>query len=162
MSEYYVKHVQASLPLATANAIVEAALQAGRAAEMLPLTVAVLDSGGHLVAFQREDGSGILRAEIATGKAWGALGMGISSRTIGERLRDRPAFQNALANAAEGRFIPVPGGVLACVGETALGAVGISGDTSDRDEYCAIQAVKAAGLTPHPLEPAANWNESSL
>ena len=104
---------------------------------MDPLTVAVLDSGGHLLSFQREDGSGILRSDIAIGKAWGALGMGIPSRTIRDRLKDRPAFQNALAVASQGRFIPVPGGVLACNQEgDVLGAVGISGDTSEKDEYC--------------------------
>jgi uncharacterized protein GlcG (DUF336 family) len=128
---------------------------------MDPLTVAVLDSGGHLLSFQREDGSGILRSDIAIGKAWGALGMGIPSRTIRDRLKDRPAFQNALAVASQGRFIPVPGGVLACNQEgDVLGAVGISGDTSEKDEYCAIEGIKAAGLIPNPEEPSPDWQHS--
>jgi uncharacterized protein GlcG (DUF336 family) len=162
-AEYYVKSLQVSMPLAVADQIVAASVAAGRAANMLPLTVAVLDAGGGLVAFKREDGSGILRGDIAIGKAWGALGMGISSRTIRDRLKDRPAFQSALASAAHGRFIPVPGGVLAinASGEV-IGAAGISGDTSDRDEYAAIVGVRAAGLVPHPEAPAAGWQESSL
>lgn len=112
---------------------------------------------------KREDGSGILRGDIAIGKAWGALGMGIPSRLIRDRLADRPSFQNALAAASDGRLIPVPGGVLInnADGET-IGAVGVSGDTSDKDEYCAIRAVAAAGLLPDPQSPSATWRESML
>jgi uncharacterized protein GlcG (DUF336 family) len=125
--------------------------------------VAVLDAGGTLVVLKRQDGSGVLRGDIAIGKAWGALGMGISSRTIRDRLKDRPAFQSALAAAAQGRFIPVPGGVLVrnAAGEV-IGAVGISGDASDKDEYAAISAVRAAGLTPHPEAPAEGWKDAGL
>jgi uncharacterized protein GlcG (DUF336 family) len=150
--------LRTDLPLAAANAIIERALEAGRAAGMAPLTVAVLDTGGHLVALQREDGAGILRPEIATGKAWGALGMGESSRALSERLRERLAFQGALAAASGGRFVAVPGGVLIrdAAGEV-IGAVGISGDTSEKDEYCAIEGIRAAGLTPEPADPDPNW-----
>ncbi len=101
------------MPLAVAEQIVDSALKAGADAGLLPLTVAVLDVGGHIVLLKRQDGSGNLRADIAIGKAAGALGMGISSRTIRDRLKDRPAFQSAIAAASDGRFIPVPGGVLA-------------------------------------------------
>ncbi len=161
--DYYVHTLQVSMALATAERIVEAALSAGRSAGMLPLTVAVLDAGGGIVVVKREDGSGILRADIACGKAWGALGMGISSRTIRDRLKDRPAFQSALAAAAQGRFIPVPGGVLVRdQGGTVIGAVGISGDASDRDEYAAIMGVRAAGLNPHPEEPVPDWHDAKL
>lgn len=154
MSDYYVKHLSTPLPLADASAIVDHALRLGNENGLLPLTVSVLDAGGNLVAFKREDGSGILRGDIATGKAWGALGMGISSRTIRDRLSDRPAFQGALSAASQGRFVPVPGGVLICDGNgTALGAVGISGDASDKDEFCAVEAVKAAGYAPIPRSP---------
>jgi uncharacterized protein GlcG (DUF336 family) len=133
MSEHRVLHVQSSLTLAHAEKMIDAALQAARAADLLPLTVAVLDSGGHLVAFKREDGCGVLRFDIALGKAWGALGMGISSRTIRDRLGTRPAFQGALAAASGGRFVPVPGGVLALdAAGHVIGANGISGDASDR------------------------------
>lgn len=163
MSEHYVHRLASPLSLAAADTIIDTALEAGRAHGMLPLTVAVLDGGGHLIAFRREDGSGILRPDIAIGKAWGALGMGISSRHIRDRLKERPAFQNALAAASHGRFVPVPGGVL--VRNTAgdvIGAVGVSGDTSERDEYCAIAGIRKAGLLPHPEEPAEGWNGTSL
>lgn len=100
------------LTLQQAALIVDAALAKGRDVGLMPLTVAALDAGGHLVAFKREDGSGILRPGIAIGKAWGALGMGAPSRSIRDRLQDRPTFVNALAAASNGRFIPVPGGVL--------------------------------------------------
>jgi uncharacterized protein GlcG (DUF336 family) len=130
---------------------------------LLPLAVAVLDGGGNLVAFKREDGCGVLRYDVAVGKAWAALGMGMSTRLIRDRMANRPAFQGALAAASGGRFVPVPGGVLILDAEGgAIGAVGISGDASDRDEYCAIQAVKAAGLDPDPAEPNPQWREAGL
>ena len=155
--------LQTSLPLAKANDIIAEALRFGRAANLLPLTVVALDAGGKLVAMQSEDGSGLVRFEIAFGKAYGALGMGISSRLIRDRLSNRPAFQNAIAVASEGQFIPVPGGVLIEDDQgVTLGAVGISGDTSDKDEYCAIEAIKTAGYAPEPAEPNPDWRTSSL
>ena len=163
MSDHYVHRLQVSMPLATAEQIVAAALKAGEEAKLLPLTVAVLDAGGNIVLLKRQDGSGNLRADVAIGKAWGALGMGISSRTIRDRLRDRPAFQGALAAASDGRFIPVPGGVLALNADgMVIGAVGISGDASDKDEYAAIMGVHAAGLASHPENPAENWRDAGL
>lgn len=163
MAEPSVHRLQVSMPLATAEIIADAALRAGAEAGLLPLTVAVLDAGGHLVLLKRQDGSGNLRADIAIGKAAGALGMGISSRTIRDRLKDRPAFQSAIAAAAHGRFIPVPGGVLALndKGEV-VGAVGISGDASDKDEFAAIAGVHAAGLKSHPGQPVPNWQDAGL
>ena len=158
-----INNIKSSLSLKTANAIIEESLKAGHAAKLNKLTVAVLDTGGHLLSFQREDGSGILRPDIAIGKAWGALGMGISSRTIRDRLKERIAFQSALAAASNGRFIPVPGGVLICDEEgDVIGAVGISGDASDKDEYCAIQGIKAVGLFPNPEEPAHDWKSAKM
>lgn len=155
--------LQTSLSLDHASAIVIEALRLGRAASLLPLTVVAMDAGGKLIAVQSEDGSGLVRFDIAFGKAYGALGMGISSRLIRDRLSNRPAFQGAIATASDGRFIPVPGGVLV---ETAdgvtIGAVGVSGDTSDKDEYCAIEAIKAVGLHPEPAEPNPEWRTSSL
>ncbi len=162
MSDYYVHRLQVSMPLKTAEAIADGVLAAGHEVKLLPLTVAVLDAGGNVVVIKREDGSGILRADIAIGKAWGALGMGISSRAIRDRLRDRPAFQSALAAASEGRFVPVPGGVLVMTEGQVIGAVGVSGDASDKDEYAAITAVQRAGLTPHPQAPAENWRDAGL
>lgn len=152
-----------SLSLPHADAIIETALAEARQESMLPMTVVVLDSGGRIVALKSEDGSGIMRFEVARGKAWGALGMGISSRLLRDRLSARPVFQNALAAASDGRFVPVPGGVL--IEDTdgyTIGAVGISGDTSEKDEYCAITAIKAAGLVPEPAEPDPDWRGSSL
>ncbi|NDB45150.1 MAG: heme-binding protein, partial [Betaproteobacteria bacterium] len=128
MSEQ-LKPLQTSLSLSLANAIVNECLAIRQRENLLPLSVAVLDAGGQLVAFQREDGCGILRYDIAFGKAWAALGMGMSTRLIRDRLANRPAFQGALAAASDGRFIPVPGGVLILNAQsTVIGAVGVSGD----------------------------------
>ena len=139
------------LTLAQAAAIVDAALAKGRDTRSAPLSVAVLDAGGHLVAFKREDQSGILRYDIAFGKAWGALGMGMGSRSLFARAAKAGMFYTAVAAAAEGRLVPNPGGVLIrdAAGEV-VGAVGISGDTADRDEVCAIAGIEAAGLTADP------------
>ena len=163
MAEPKLFDLKTDLSLSAADKIIDAAMAAGGLEDMLPLTVVVLDAGGHTVALKRQDGSGILRVDIATGKAWGALGMGIPSRTIRDRLSERPAFQGALVGASGGRFVPVPGGVLVLDGDRqVIGAVGISGDTSDKDEYAAITAVQAAGLTPFPAEPVPDWEGSRL
>jgi len=140
-----------SLTLAQASTIVDVALKTGRDAKFQPLTVAVLDAGGHLVAFKREDKSGILRFDIAFGKAWGALGMGFGSRTLAGRAPKQPAFFTALAAVSGGRLVPGAGGVLIrnAAGDV-IGAVGISGDVSDNDEKCAIAGIEAAGLKPDP------------
>lgn len=135
-----------SISLAKADIIVAAALAKGHELKFAPLTVAVLDAGGHLVAFKREDRSGILRPEIAIGKAYGALGMGFGSRELGERAVKVPHFMNALMAASAGRVVPVPGGVLILDGGEIVGAVGISGDTSDNDEICGLAGIAAAGL----------------
>ena len=138
-----------SVTLAQASTIVDVALKNGRETNCAPLTVAVLDAGGHLVAFKREDKSGILRFDIAYGKAWGALGMGFGSRELAERATKNPIFISALTTIAQGRLVPVPGGVLIKDAAGAvLGAVGISGDTSDKDEVCAVAGIEAAGLKP--------------
>jgi uncharacterized protein GlcG (DUF336 family) len=142
------------LTLAQASTIVDVALATARKMELVPMTVAVLDAGGHLVAFKREDRSGILRYDIAYGKAWGALGIGFGSRTLFERAANTPQFFNALYVASGGRVVTNPGGVLIrdADGEI-IGAVGISGDTSDKDEACAIAGIKAAGLSADPGGP---------
>ena len=135
------------ITLAQASVIVDAALAKGRALECAPLTVAVTDAGGHLVAFKREDRSGILKFDIAYGKAWGALGMGFGTRELADRAAKSPAFLSALAAASGGRIVPSPGGVLILDDEEAvIGAVGISGDTGDRDEECALAGIMAAGF----------------
>jgi uncharacterized protein GlcG (DUF336 family) len=146
-----------SLPLEKAASIIDFALQLGAEQGMSPLTVVVLDAGGHMVAMKRSDGSGILRVEVAQGKAYGALGMGIPSSVLGANLADRPSFLNALAVASGGRFIPVAGGVLICNDdEIVIGSVGISGDASDKDEYCAIVAIQSVGYRSLPVDPP-NW-----
>ena len=136
--------------LAQASTIVDVALKTGRDTECAPLSVAVLDAGGHLVAFKREDKSGILRFDIAFGKAWGALGMGFGSRTLFERAANTPQFFTMLAAASGGRIVTNPGGVLIRDGGDIIGAVGISGDTSEKDEACAIAGIEAAGLRADP------------
>ena len=134
------------MTLHTASQIVDAALAAGREHKFMPLVVAVLDAGGHLVAFKREDGAGILRFDIAFGKAYGALGMGFGSRELFNRTQANPTFMAALSTVAAGRLVPVPSGVLIVEGGQVIGAVGISGDNSDNDETCALAGLAAVGL----------------
>jgi uncharacterized protein GlcG (DUF336 family) len=136
-----------SITLKQASTIVDEALKKGRETKCAPLTVAVLDAGGHLVVCKREDGSGILRFDVAFGKAWGGLGMGFGSREFVERAQKVPHFIAAISVASGGRLVPVPGGVLikTAAGEV-VGAVGISGDTSDKDEVCAVAGIEAAGF----------------
>ena len=139
------------LSLAQANTIVSSALAAGRNHKFEPLTVVVLDAGGHVVALQREDNSGILRVEIATGKAYGALGFGFGSRELFERSQKQPVFMSGIPAVAQGKFVPVPSGVLIRNAENhVIGAVGISGDTSDNDEIAALAGIAAAGLIAQP------------
>jgi uncharacterized protein GlcG (DUF336 family) len=138
-----------SLTLDQANIIVTAAFAKGIDLQLKPLSVAVLDAGGHLIAFQRADGASTLRPQIATGKASGALALGISSRKIAEMAVDRPTFIASLGAIAQAGIIPAAGGLLVANASGAvIGAVGITGDTSDHDEACAIAGIEAAGLTP--------------
>ena len=142
------------LTLAQASAIVDAALKKGRDMGLAPLTVVVLDAGGHAVALKREDRSGIMRADIATAKAWGSLGMGFGSRELFDRSSKQPMFITALAAVSQGRMAPVPGGVIIRGAEgDIIGAVGISGDVSDKDEACAVAGIEAAGLKAEPGLP---------
>jgi uncharacterized protein GlcG (DUF336 family) len=135
------------LTLELALRVIDGALVRATELACAPLTVVVLDAGGHDIALKRQDGSGILRVDIARGKAWGALGMGFSSRELGERAQKVPHFFGALASVSQGRLVPVAGGVLIHDEErNVIGAVGISGDTSDRDEDCALYGLTAAGL----------------
>jgi uncharacterized protein GlcG (DUF336 family) len=141
----------AGITLGQAMTIVEAALGRARETGCAPLAVAVLDDGGHLKAFAREDGAGIVRPQIALGKAWGALGMGMGSRALARRVAEQPlqqAFFGALNAMSGGRVVPAAGGVLIKdPGGVVLGAVGISGDVSDKDEACALAGIVAVGLT---------------
>lgn len=158
-----LRNVHSSLTLELASRIVDEAIKAGHREKLLPLAVAVLDAGANLVALKRDDGCGTLRVAIAQGKAAAALGMGMPTRQIRDRLSNRPAFQSALAACADGRFIPTPGGVLILDSHgNAIGAVGISGDASDKDEFCAIEAVKSSGLNADPAEPNPEWRSAGL
>lgn len=144
-----------TLTLDQAAKIIDVALETGARMKLRPLTIAVLDDGAHLKSFKRQDGPGApLRPFVAQGKAWGAIGMGFPSRELEVRAKDRPHFMNAIIAASGGRIVPVPGGVLIknSSGEI-VGAVGVSGDTSDNDEAVAIAGIKAAGLTPDPATP---------
>jgi len=135
------------LTLSQANRLTEAALAEGQRLQLAPLCVAVLDAGGHLLALQRDERASLLRPQIATGKAAGVLGMGFGGRELARRATKMPAFFNALSDLAGGQMVPVPGGVL--IRDAAgniLGAVGISGDTSDNDELCAVAGVRALEL----------------
>jgi uncharacterized protein GlcG (DUF336 family) len=139
------------LSLDQAATIVDSALERAAQLGLKPMTVAVLDAGGHLVAFKRQDRSGILRPDIAYGKAWGALGMGVGGRGLAERAQMAPAFFTALASASGGRVIPVAGGVLIRDAEgEVIGAVGVSGDMPDNDEACAVHGVTQCGLFADP------------
>jgi len=136
-----------ALTLEIATTISNRALAAGREISAAPLTVAVLDAGGHLISLVREDGASMLRPQIAIGKAWGAIALGKASRLIANDAQQRPAFIGAVNTLAQGNLIPAPGGVLIRNAENAvIGAIGITGDTSDIDEQCAINGVLAAGL----------------
>jgi uncharacterized protein GlcG (DUF336 family) len=131
-----------------ARTIISAARNAGREAGMKPLSVVVLDSGGHVTAFEREDGSSNKRFEIAFGKAHGALAFGLGSRALMARAEQQPYFIAAATSAIGGALVPVPGGVLVKDASGAtIGAVGISGDVSDNDEKAAVAGIEAAGFT---------------
>ncbi len=135
------------ISLEQANTLIAAALAKGRALGLKPLTVAVLDTGGCLIALQRQAGASNLRPQIAIGKANGALALGVSSRKIGEMAVERPTFIASLAPVAVQGIIPAAGGII-LVNESGapIGAVGITGDTSDNDETCALAGAAAAGL----------------
>jgi len=132
--------------LEQATTIIDRALAKAREMNIRPLCVAVLDDGGNLKALKREDRASILRPQIAIGKAWGAIGMGESSRSLADRLKERPAFLAALSDMSGGKVVPVAGGVLIMDGNVIIGAAGASGGTADEDETCVVAGIEAAGL----------------
>ncbi len=139
------------ITLAQAERIIEVILAKAAELGLKPLTVAVLDAGGHLKALARQDGASTLRPEMAQGKAHGAIALGIGSRAIFERAQQQAFFVQAVNALAGGSLVPVPGGVLVRDGGGAiLGAVGVTGDTSDNDEICAVAGIEAAGFTADP------------
>jgi uncharacterized protein GlcG (DUF336 family) len=140
-----------TLTLAQANRIIAGTFSHAAEIKAPALAVVVLDAGGHLVAAQRQDHCTFLRPSIALGKAWGALGLGASSAQIGEIAAARPLLFQALSDMSAGRIVPVPGGVLVTDSRNGspLGAVGVSGASSEIDEACALRGVAAAGLSVH-------------
>ena len=137
----------ADLTLDVARKILDVALAKGVEKKLKPLVVAVLDARGCIKALAAQDGTSLLRSEIAHGKAYGALAMGMGSRALFQRAQEQAYFVSAVNALAQGALVPVPGGVLIQDGSGALlGAVGVSGDTSDNDEICAIAGIEAAGL----------------
>lgn len=141
----------ASLTLAEARGIIAKAFSVGRERDLKPLSVCVLDAGGHLKAFEREDGASNLRFQIAHGKAFGAIGLGVGSRALMNRAEQQAYFVLAANGAVGGHLVPVPGGVLIrAESGDIVGAVGITGDTSDNDEAAAVAAIEATGYTADP------------
>lgn len=136
-----------TLSLDTARTIIASARDHGATHAFQPLTIVVLDAGGHVVAAEREDGASIKRFEIAFGKAHGALALGLGSRAIMARAEQQPTFVAAVTSVIGGALVPVPGGVLVRdSGGALIGAVGVTGDTSDHDEAAAVAAIEAASL----------------
>jgi uncharacterized protein GlcG (DUF336 family) len=142
------------LTLAAATRIAEVTLAKGRELGLAPLTVVVLDQAAQPKALLREDGASLLRPEIATGKAFGAMALGFGGRELARRSAKMPGFMNAFSDLCGGRAVPVPGGVLVRdASGTILGAVGVSGDASDKDEICAVAGIEAAGLVADTGDP---------
>ncbi|MNE49577.1 hypothetical protein D3C80_1441070 [compost metagenome] len=136
-----------ALDLTTATQIASSAIRIARETGLNPLAAAVLDAAGHPLAVLRDEQASFLRPQIATGKARGCLGMGFGGRELARRAQAMPAFFDAINSLTAGEVIPVAGGVLIRNTEgQMLGAIGISGDTSDNDERCAVQAIDQAGL----------------
>src|SRR3954464_2148539 len=139
-------HLMSELSLDVARRILDVALATGVEKNLKPLVVTVLDARGCVKILAAQDGTSLLRSEIAHGKAYGALAMGMGSRALFQRAQEQAYFVGAVNTLAQGRMVPVPGGVLIQDGSVLLGAVGVSGDTSDNDEICAVAGIEAAGL----------------
>ncbi len=138
------------LTLDVAQTIIRVCLFTAEEMKLKPVTVAVVDGGGHLKALARQDGTSTLRPEIAQGKAKGAVAMGLGSRALFERAQAQPFFIQAMNELAGGALVPVPGGVLVRFEAEIVGAVGITGDSSDNDEHCAVVGIESAGFTADP------------
>lgn len=138
------------LTLEQARKIADAALAVAHAQKFKPLSIVVLDARGARKVVLTEDSTSLKRAEVAYGKAYGALAMGSGSRSLMKMAAERPNFVAAAMHVADGALVPVPGGVLIRSGGEIVGAVGVSGDTSDNDEIAAVAGIEAAGLTADP------------
>jgi uncharacterized protein GlcG (DUF336 family) len=136
-----------TMTLELARRMVDAALAKSIALKLKPLAIAVLDTRGCLIAFAAQDGTSLMRAEVGRAKAYGALALGMGSRAIFKRAQEQAYFIDSVNSLAQGAIIPVPGGVLIRDATGGLvGALGISGDTSDNDEICAVASIEAVGL----------------
>jgi uncharacterized protein GlcG (DUF336 family) len=140
----------AELTLDVARKILDAALAKAVEKKLKPVVVTVLDARGCVKISAAQNGTSLMRGEVAHGKAYGALAMGMGSRALFQRAQEQAYFIGAVNTLAQGRLVPVPGGVLIQDGSILLGAVGISGDSSDNDEICAIAGIEAAGLKANP------------
>jgi uncharacterized protein GlcG (DUF336 family) len=138
--------MMSELTLDVARKILDAALAKALEKKLKPLVITVLDPRGCVKISAAQDGTSLLRSEIAHGKAYGALALGMGSRALFQRAQEQAYFIGAVNTLAQGRMVPVPGGVLIQNGDVLLGAVGVSGDTSDNDENCAVAGIEAAGL----------------
>ncbi|HRD70185.1 MAG TPA: heme-binding protein [Legionella sp.] len=139
------------LTLEKANAIIEAGFIESKKLSLQPMSIVILDPGGHLIAFQRQDKAGILRFDIAFAKAYGALGMGINSRDLALKANEIPDLIQGAIAASKGRLIPAPGGMLILNNDNVIiGAAGASGDTSDNDEHVVISGILSVGLILKP------------
>jgi len=149
-------HFKSTIPLSSAVSIIDNIILIRQKQKMSPLTIAVLDAGGNTVAVRREDGSAIMRAKIAYGKAYAALSMGLNTRALQKLLEDRPTFMTSLSvigNETGKGWVAVPGGVLILnKSGTIIGSVGVTGDTSDNDEKAAVLALKKVGLNSSPAK----------
>lgn len=140
-----------AITIRKARTIIKATLAKGREMGLKPLSVVVLDAGGHPVAFERDDGSSVGRFELARGKAYGCVMMGLGGSAIHARAEAQPYFMNAMNGVYDGRLVPVKGGVLVRDGRgNVLGAVGVTGDTSDNDAIAAVAGIEAAGFRAEP------------
>lgn len=137
-----------TISLKNADIMIDAAFAEGIKNKFKPLTAVVLDCGGHIIALKRQDGASLLRPDIALGKAWGALGLGVSSRDIQNMAKERPTFVDSLIAMSNGKCVPAAGGVLIGNQQGELvGAMGITGDLSDHDEQCVMAGIQAAGFS---------------
>ncbi|PRX38242.1 Uncharacterized conserved protein GlcG, DUF336 family [Meinhardsimonia xiamenensis] len=138
----------ATIGLRKARTIIRKALEKAREMELKPLSVVVLDAGGHVIAFEREDGASPGRFDIARGKAYGAVMTGMPGSALRDRAEAQAYFVNALNGLWDGKMVPVPGGILVRDGRgNVIGAVGVTGDTSENDAIAGMAGVEAAGLT---------------
>jgi uncharacterized protein GlcG (DUF336 family) len=135
------------MDLQLARDLIDATLAEGRRRDAKPLAVVMLDEGGNMVACAREDGASFGRLKLAEGKAWGSLSLGFGSRTLSEKVGSSPSFFAAAASLLDGRLLPSPGGLLLFRSDKPAGAIGVSGDTGDVDETCAIAAATSLGLS---------------